>query len=225
MDMMREAADFDVMVETESSKKRLFLVDDHALMRDLLARELAEGAGIEVAGQAGSAEEALELIGPLDPDFLLVDVAMSGMDGIAFVERLRVAGDMRPVLMLTMHRDRHIAHRALEAGATGIALKQDTLESLVFAVRQTALGERYISAALLEDGLLSDKGGVASLTARERDVLALIAQGQSTQAVSGTLGLSPRTVDAHRRNIIAKTGARNAAHMTRLAISLGLADA
>ncbi len=202
---------------------KILLVDDHALMRDLLANELLKESEVREVFQAGSAKKVLDLLPDINPDMLIADISMPGMDGITLVQKLRADGFDKPVLILSMHKDAHLAKRALAAGATGMAAKQDSLDSLVFAVKQTMLGERYLSPALLEDQLISaDTSTPAGLSPREQQVLVLIASGKSTKVISDGLGLSPRTVDAHRRNIIAKTGARNAADMTRLAVELGL---
>ncbi len=202
---------------------KILLVDDHALMRDLLANELQKEGEVQEVLQAGSANEALDLLRDVDPDMLIADISMPGMDGITLVKKLRDDGFEKPVLILSMHKDTHLAKRALSAGATGMAAKQDPLDSLVFAVKQTLLGERYLSPALLEQEILdANLADTTGLSPREKQVLVLIASGKSTKVIGEELDLSPRTIDAHRRNIIAKTGVRNAADMTRLALDLGL---
>lgn len=202
---------------------KILLVDDHALMRDLLANELQKEGEVQEVLQAGSANEALDLLRDVDPDMLIADISMPGMDGITLVKKLRDDGFEKPVLILSMHKDTHLAKRALSAGATGMAAKQDPLDSLVFAVKQTLLGERYLSPALLEQEILdANLADTTGLSPREKQVLVLIASGKSTKVIGDELDLSPRTIDAHRRNIIAKTGVRNAADMTRLALDLGL---
>lgn len=202
---------------------RILLVDDHALMRDLLANELLKEPEVHEVLQAGSAKKALDCLQETSPDMLIADISMPGIDGITLVKKLRDEGFQKPILILSMHRDTHLAKRALAAGATGMAAKQDPLSSLVFAVKQTLRGERYLSPELLERELTdADKTASAGLSPREKEVLILIASGNSTKVISDQLGLSTRTVDAHRRNIIAKTSARNAADMTRLALDLGL---
>jgi len=204
---------------------KILLIDDHTLMRDLLANELLKEDEIHEVSQAGSAEEAIIALETSLPDMLIVDIAMPGMDGITLVEKMRASGFDKPILILSMHKDRHLAQRALSAGATGMATKQDSLDDIVFAVRRTLAGERYLGSALVEEDLLgrtpSDRLG---LSPREREVLLQIASGKATKVIADEMRLSPRTIDAHRRNIIAKTGARNAADMTRLAMELGLSD-
>jgi len=202
---------------------KLLLIDDHTLMRDLLANELLKEDEIHEIAQAGSAEEAIAVFESTLFDMLIVDIAMPGMDGITLVEKMRTSGFDKPILILSMHKDRHLAQRALSAGATGMATKQDSLDDIVFAVKRTLAGERYLGPALVAENLLGRTlRNQSGLSSRECEVLILIASGKATKVIADELGLSPRTIDAHRRNIIAKTGVRNAADMTRLAREIGL---
>eukprot|EP00435_Cladocopium_sp_Y103_P077251 s1_g990.t1 len=197
-------------------------------MRELLANELLKEADIAEVLQAGTAEEALAALrdpetnqgtGKL-PDMLVVDLNMPGMGGASLIERLRADGFQKPILVLTMHKDPHVAERVFSLGATGVAVKQDSLDDIVLAVKQTLQGKRYIGPGLVSAGL--EIGRASALSAREQEVLMHIASGKQTKRIATEMNISQRTVDAHRRNIIAKTGARNAADMTRLAVDLGL---
>ena len=209
------------MTETDIS---ILLVDDHPLVRDGLRARLEAAPRLRVVGEAGSAEEALEQAGILQPDLVLMDVNMRGgsnTSGIEATARLLERYPGIAVLMLSMHDRPEYVTQAIQAGARGYVLKDAPGKDIVLAIDTVMGGGIYYSAALARQlaGPPSAPAGIGEgLTAREQEILRFIAAGQSNKGIARELDLSVRTVETHRLNIKRKLGIEGQAELIRYAI-------
>ncbi len=209
---------------------RLLIVDDHTMMRQLLVEELSALEEFEVVGDMSTGEEALSRAQLLRPDCIMLDISLPGRDGIEIAADMRSRGISTPILCLTMHLNNHIMRRAIQAGINGYAVKHDTFDDLVKAIKAVVSGQRYVSPLLMPSTAGFDDGPSASdndllqcLSDRERQIVSLVADGKTTGEIAGLLSISERTVDFHRRNVGEKTGLRRIAEITRFAVRTGLA--
>jgi len=199
---------------------RVMLVDDHALIRSAI-RQALEAPDIDVVGEAGSAEEALEMAPRLRPDLLLLDIDLPGMTGMEAVRELAPRLPATRIVMLTASTDRRDLLDAMRHGASGYLTKDLTGDALLRAVRGIRRGDLPMSrvhAALVVDHLArgarspgagTDEIGV--LSAREQEVLRLLADGLTDREIAGGLAISPRTVESHVSSVLRKLGVRNRA--------------
>ena len=204
---------------------RVLLADDHALFRDGL-RLILERAGHEVAGEAADGHEACKLARTLNPDIAVLDLSMPLLNGIDVARELRRLAPGTKAILLTMYPDRAYVLRALKAGAKGYVLKSQVSEDLVRAIREVSLGEVYLSAgvaATVVEAYL-DNGGVDPdpLTPRERQVLQLVAEGNSTKKAAKLLSISLKTAESHRYRIMKKLNIHDVVGLVRHAAQLGL---
>jgi len=198
----------------------ILLVDDHPLVRDGLRARLEAAPRLRVVGEAGSAEEALEQAGALQPDLVLMDVNMRGgsnTSGIEATARLTERFPGIAVLMLSMHDRPEYVTQAIQAGARGYVLKDAPGKDIVLAIDTVMGGGIYYSAALARQ-LASPAAPDGLLTAREEEVLGHIAGGQSNKQIARALDLSVRTVETHRLNIKRKLGIEGQAELIRFAV-------
>lgn len=208
---------------------RLCLVDDQTLMREGLRRLLESARDMRVVAEAGDGEEAVRSVLDHRPDVLLLDVWMPRQGGLEAAEALRALGCLPPTLLLSSFEDAEVLARGKRAGVLGYLLKDVTLGVLLSAVRTAALG-RPVARPLLSErartGLEApDPPSSTSrpvLTAREREVLGLVASGQSTREVAGSLGLSEGTVKNHLSNVMMKLEARDRTQAVLRALEWGL---
>jgi two-component system, NarL family, response regulator NreC len=200
---------------------RIVLADDHALFRQGL-RKIIEGvADLEVAGEAGDGLELLSLMEMEIPMMVILDISMPKLRGIEAVREVKKRFPAVKVLVLTMHRE--YLHQALSAGAEGYLLKEDADRELFSAIDKIRLGRRYISPRLRGE-LADDELPVPEpLSARETEILNLIAGGKSNREIAEILSISVRTVEAHRATILSKLNLRNTADLVRFAIEKGFA--
>jgi len=203
---------------------RLVLADDHTLFRQGVRALLAREPDFEVVGEAQDGEEAVALAERLRPDVVVMDMVMPRLDGVEATRRIRERCPEVRVLALTMYDD---AQPVLEAGANGYVLKRSTSEELARAVREVHAGGAPLDpvvAARVLTRYVRPEGDrkAAQLTAREREVLALIASGHTNVRIAAQLGLSRKTVDAHRTNIMKKLGAHDVTALVRHALSEGI---
>jgi DNA-binding NarL/FixJ family response regulator len=203
---------------------RVMLVDDHALVREGLRSILERASDVKVVGEAGSGEAALELAADLQPDVVLMDVRMPGIDGIEATKRLRAEQPRIQVLMLSAYPD--FALEALRAGAAGYLTKSGASRQLVAALRSVVLGSAVVQADLISN-LVFASGGLnrrasGELSPREADTLRLISGGLTNRAVARRMGIAHRTADQHVHNIFVKIGAKSRAEAVRYAIEHGL---
>lgn len=205
---------------------RVLIVDDHAVLRSGLRLVIDREDGLEVVGEAGTAEDAVRSYDRLQPDLVLMDIEMPGMGGLAGVARLRELHPTVTVLVLSMHGEADDIRRAFEAGASGYLPKTAADEELVRAIRSVTAGERYLHpslGAVLAQPAAS-RGAVDDLSGREREVLRLLALGHTNQEIAQQLYVSVRTVESHRSHIMNKLRAASRAEMVRHAIEGGLLD-
>jgi DNA-binding NarL/FixJ family response regulator len=214
------------------SSVRVLLADDHTLVRAGLRKILESMPNIAVVGEAGSGLELLELAAKHQPDLVLMDIAMPGLNGLETTERLtRTMPNIR-VLILSMHQNEEYVRKALRHGAVAYLLKDAALLELEFAIKAVLSGEIYLSPAVY-GGVVSDyvqrlrrdEPEQATLTTRQTEVLKLIADGLSTKDIARHLNLSVKTVDTHRSQLMKQLGIHEVAGLVRYAMRVGLVNA
>lgn len=210
---------------------RILLADDHAIVRRGLRSLLESEPGLVVVGEAADGLEAVRLATELHPDLVVLDIAMPLLNGIDVAARLKQLERPPKVVVLSMHTDESYILRALASGAQAYLLKDATDEDLLPAVRTVASGKPYFSAAvstvLMEDYIrnLKVRGETDTfhiLTAREREVLQLLAEGRSNKEVASLLDLAASTVETHRANLMQKLGLHNTAEIVLYAVRKGM---
>lgn len=188
---------------------RVVLADDHALVREGTA-ELLERGGLRVVGQAADGPQAVRLVSELQPDVLLLDLAMPGLDGLEVTRRARQLAPRTVVVALSAHDEQAYVLAALEAGARGYLSKASRGDEVVQAVRSAAAGEMVLSPGIVETVMRHTLAGAGAgsvpLTARELDVLRAAARGLGNKQIGLELGMSPRTVQTHLSRVFAKLG-------------------
>lgn len=210
---------------------RVLLADDHALVRQGFRRILEDEKDIEVVGEAGGGAEAITLDQQLDPDVVVLDMSMPEINGLhAAIEILRRNPD-RPIMILSMFDDAQYVRNALAAGVRGYILKNALETDLLLAVRTLAGGGRFLSAELAataENPPAAEKSAdderFEQLTAREIQVLRLIAMGKTNREIGTLLGLSANTVAVHRTNLMSTLGVHKAAELVLIAVRKGLVN-
>lgn len=206
-----------------SADIRVAVVDDHAVVREGIRRVLEGEAGIRVVGEAGDGDAALELAARVEPDVLVVDVAMPGRTGLAVAAELSRRGSPTRVLVLSMHDEPQYLREARRAGARGYLLKDSSPALLRRAVRAVHAGDEVFPEALLARlDQPSPPSPLDALTPREREVLERIVRGDTNKEIAARLGISPRTVETHRESLMQKLGIRTVAGLTRLALEEGM---
>jgi len=208
---------------------RVLLADDHTLVRAGIRALLQDLEGVEVIAEAGDGREALALVEAHRPDVLLTDIAMPLMTGLELAGRVVHDFAATKVIILSMHASEEYACRALQVGAAGYLLKDSGLAELEIAVRAVARGETYLSPAVSKHVIadyLQRTGGVSSelnrLTLRQREVLRQIAEGKTTKAIARDLGVSVKTVETHRTQLMDRLDIHEIAGLVRFAIRIGL---
>ncbi|MBJ6143444.1 response regulator transcription factor [Hymenobacter sp. BT559] len=213
---------------------RLFLVDDHAIMRDGLRALLSREADLQIVGEASHGQELLDRLPAAPADVVLLDLNMPVLDGLATTQRLRVEFPEVRVLVLSMLLHERYVGQLFEAGACGYALKNDEISELVLAIQTVAAGRQYLcnelSLRMLDKALLNiDPAAAAKPTRnpynfsrRETEVLHLLSEGLTTSEIADKLFTSKRTIETHRQNMLEKSQARNAAALIKLAMSQGV---
>jgi two-component system invasion response regulator UvrY len=214
------------MVTLAKNQVSVLLVDDHAVVREGYLRLLERHGDIAVIGEAGDAATAHALFCSLDPQIVVMDISMPGTSGIEAMRRMLLYKPEARVLMFSMHEDVIFVRRALQAGAFGYVTKASAPNVLVHAIHSIAAGKKYISPEIAQALALSDFGGerdaADGLSAREFEVLRLLAQGQSIRDIADSLGLNPKTVANHQSTIKQKLGADSAIQLLKKASQLGL---
>jgi two-component system, NarL family, response regulator LiaR len=205
--------------------RRILLVDDHGLVRSGLKALIADFPGFEVVGEAADGAEALLRIEALQPDIVVMDMSMPRLNGLEATARILAAQPHCKVVMLSMHAAAHYVDEALRAGACGYLMKEAAPEELERALNAVARGERFLSPRLRPPGAgpaAPAAAADATLTARQREVLRLIAEGCSTRDIAARLYISVKTVETHRAQIMQRLGIFDVAGLTRHAIRTGL---
>lgn len=215
------------------AKIRVVLADDHAVLRSGLRLLINTQRDMEVVGEAGSHHETLEAVRQFGPDVLLLDLTMPGGSGTKLIDTLSREYPGTRVLVLTMHDDPAYFRQAMAAGAAGYLVKKAADTDLLTAIRTVAQGRVYAPPDLaleprgtrgqgLERPGAKTGGALESLSVREREVLALLAEGHTNQAIADRLYLSVKTVESYRARVMGKLGLRNRAELTRFALEVGL---
>jgi DNA-binding NarL/FixJ family response regulator len=201
---------------------RMLLVDDHPVVREGLRSMLTDGA-IDIVGEAGTAAEAMRLCVEVEPDVVLLDMALPDLDGVSTLRRIKHARPGATVLVLSMHDDPALVRSAVQAGAAGYLLKGVARQELLAAVRAVRHGEAVIDPALLRS-LSADPGAAEPLTAIERGVLQLIASGRTNREIAGQLRWSVATVKKYVQRVLAKLEVSDRTQAAVVALRLGLLD-
>ncbi|WP_024890590.1 response regulator [Luteimonas huabeiensis] len=207
---------------------RVFMVDDHALVRTGLRMILANEGDIEVVGEADSGEAALPEIRRLAPDVVLCDLHLPGLSGLEVTERI-VRGKYGPrVIVVSVLEDGPMPKRLIEAGASGYVGKAGDASELVRAVRVVAAGRRYLATSIAQNmalsGLAGDDSPFDQLSARELEIAMLLIQGLRQEQIAKRLSLSAKTVNTHKTRLFAKLRVQDTIALARLAAQYGLAD-
>lgn len=209
-------------------KIRCVLVDDHALIRHGIRRLLEDERDFEVVAEAADALEALKVVSEHNPDVVLMDVGMPGLSAFEAARRIQRDRPVTKLVFLTMHEDEDYAMQGLQAGAAGYVLKDTPADRLVTALREIHSGGKYVSPEVLnrlvetvrtrpsKASKMSPRA--ATLTPREREVIKMIAEGRSVKEVANMLGLSVKTVEAHKFNLMRKLRIHNKAQLVTYAI-------
>src|SRR5690349_9576972 len=208
---------------TDKATIRVFIADDHAIVREGLKQILAEQRDIVVAGEAENGLDAIKLFRKSRCHVMLLDISMPDRNGIEVLKQIKQERPELAVLMLSMHREDQYAIRALKAGAAGYLTKQSAPRELVTAIRQVASGQKYVSATLAQ-ALASQVGADHeapphdSLSDREFQTLTMIASGKTVSEIARELSLSVKTVSEYRARLLSKMNLKTSAELTHYAI-------
>jgi DNA-binding NarL/FixJ family response regulator len=211
------------------TRVRILLADDHVLVRAGIRSLLGTLPGVEVVGEASDGQEALRLVETLRPHIVLMDIAMPGLNGLEATARIVRDHPETRVIILSMHVSEEYAARALRAGGAGYLPKDADLRELELAIQAVARGETYLSPAVsthvvadYRRRLAEAPDVLARLTLRQREVLQLLAEGHSTKDVAFRLGVSIKTVETHRAQIMDRLDIHDLAGLVRFAVRMGL---
>lgn len=216
----------------DTNKTRIYLIDDHPIVREGFAMAVATEPDMTVVGQASTAADALRETAALKPDVVIVDLNMPDRDGIELLGALRAQLPRAKLLVLSSYDDEFRVAEALRAGAQGYLVKTSKLDEVIDGIRRVAAGGSPLSPKIqgavvraMRKPVGEGSGGLDALTPRERQVLRLLAAGISTRETAARLTISPKTVETHRVRIYAKLGCKSAVELTRIAVRTGLIEA
>ena len=204
---------------------RVMLADDHAIVRDGL-KALLEREGYQVVGEASDGHEAVKKAEALRPDVVVLDISMPLLNGIDATREIQRVNPRTRVVLLTMHNDDHFVVQSLRAGVSGYVLKTKAADELVRAIEEVSKGGMYLSPGVsqrLAQAYLSQTAVPSDpLSVRERQVLQLVAEGKTTKEIANLLGISAKTAESHRTNIMDKLDIHDTAGLVRYAIRQGI---
>jgi DNA-binding NarL/FixJ family response regulator len=210
---------------------RVLIADDHTLVRESLVNVLDASGECKVVAQAADGLAAVEQALKMRPDVAIVDISMPGLNGVEVVRRLKSELPATRTLVLTMHEDEEYVLHVVRAGASGYLLKDSPISELISAVKQLHAGKAYFGAAAAK--VLAEQvhkpggdGGdpYGRLTPREREVFHMVVEGRTSKEIAARLGISTKTAENHRANVLDKLDARNTADVVRYAVRRGLLD-
>jgi len=216
--------------DSEKKKLKIVLADDHTLVRQGIETLLAGNDSLEIVGQAGDGYEALELIEKYEPDIAIIDISMPRLNGLEATRKMEEKGLDTDVIFLSMYDDEGYIRRAIKTGASGYLLKEDAIEELEDAIDSVRNGFHYMSPPILsslvemtERGLKAIEPDVLDqLTSREREILQLIAEGNSNKEIAEILSRSVETVRTHRANLMEKLDVHSAEEIRNFALREGI---
>ncbi|MFY4728601.1 response regulator [Nitrospira sp. BLG_2] len=211
------------------SHLRILLVEDHALVRAGMKALMQKIEGIEVAADMGDGLEAVKYVQTAAPDLVLMDIAMPGLNGLDATARIVKESPTTRVILLSMHANEEYLRQALQVGASGYLLKGAELAELELALKTVARGERYLTPAVAKYAIEAYReksegpgGPLAKLSMRQREILQLIAEGQTTKEIAHRLNLSVKTVETHRSQLMERLDIHDVPGLVRLAMRVGL---
>jgi two-component system nitrate/nitrite response regulator NarL len=216
------------MVSAKKDKIKILVADDHPVVRKGLQSCLARVDRLKLVGEASDGEEALKKTRELRPDVVLMDISMPRMNGLAVTEVLRKEAPHVKILVLSVHNNKEYVFRIIQAGAHGYISKEAPPEELLRAIESVHTGEPFFSPEIARAALnqIVTSGGkkepFAQLTSREREVLVLIAEGQSNKEIANRLGIGVRTIETHRERIMRRLDIHSVAGLTKFAIANGM---
>jgi len=202
---------------------RIFLADDHEVVRSGIRSVLNTQPGWEICGEASNGREAVEKVATLKPDVIVIDIGMPELNGLEATRQIIKNQETAKVLVLTVHESHQVVREVLDAGARGYILKSDAGRDLIAAVQALQRNKTFFTskvAELMLDSFLKGKPGIEKevLTAREREVVQLLAEGKSTKEVAVALGLSVKTAETHRSNIMRKLDLHSVSELVLYAV-------
>ena len=211
---------------TTAKKNKVFVVDDHPIVRQGLTLLINRESDLIVCGEAEDAHNAVQAVANVKPDIMVVDISLSGPDGLDLLKDIRTRYPELPVLILSMHDESIYAERALRAGAQGYIMKQEATEKVLVALRRILSGEIYVSERIANRMLQRYIGGpgagrpstISELTDRELEVFRLIGEGHSTRQIAEELHISVKTVESYQAHIKEKLSLRSARELVQHAI-------
>jgi len=213
------------------SPYKIVLADDHVLIRHGIKNLLSQNEELQVVGEASSGEELLLFLDNNPVDLIILDISMPNIGGLEAVTLVRTRYPQVKILIFTMHKSKQYFYHAMTAGADGYLIKDDSEEELLVAIRKIQAGKNYLSPFLAED-FADDvintyrrerKTPFQELTRREKEILQLVVDGYTSKQMADKLGLSPRTVDHHRSNLLRKFGMNNSVDLVNFAVRNGFA--
>ncbi|WP_372753479.1 response regulator [Mariniflexile sp.] len=207
-------------------KIKILLVDDHQILRDGIRNVIEKNASMEVIGEAKDGREAIKLCKQLKPNVVIMDIAMEGLNGVESTSRIVQENPETKVIALSMHSNKRFVLGMFKAGAYGYLLKDCDSEELIKAIKTVSINQKYIaqniSGIILTELISTNNEEEVTLTSREKEILQLIAEGKSSKDIGEILFLSPKTVDAHRKNIMDKLELHSLPELTKYALRTGL---
>ena len=220
-------------VKGMESKRKIVIAEDHTILRAGLRALLAAQNGLEVIGEAGDGREAIRKVDTLQPDLLLIDLSMPKLNGIDAIREIKSQHPEIKIIVLTVHKSEEYIIAALQAGANGYMLKDASQNELLLAIDYVINGKTFLSPSISDkvvDAFLNtdkkDKPAAVldNLTAREREILKLVAEGNTNKKIAEHLCISLKTVEKHRSNLMQKLDLRNTAALTAYAIAKKMVD-
>lgn len=208
----------------------VLLADDHAILRQGLRALLVNEPDLSIIGEAADGQQAIQLIENLRPDILILDLKLPGLNGLEVARETRQRSPRTRVVILSMHANQAYVLEALRAGALAYVLKESTASDVVHAIREVLAGRRFLSPPLSEDDVeaymrktkIGSLTALETLTRREREVLRLAAEGQTSAEIAKILSISPRTVEIHRTHMMHKLGLHTQSELFRYALKQGI---
>jgi DNA-binding NarL/FixJ family response regulator len=215
------------------SKIRILIADNHVVVREGLRALIHREPDMEVVGEAGDGQETLKQAKKLRPDIVLLDISMPRLSGLDVIERIRAAVETARIVILSMYKNEPYIHQALASGAMGYVLKHSSSSEVIMAIREVSQGKYFltpqINAKLIVRYFKNKRpapvfGKYDLLSDREQQVFRLIVEGNTTAEIATLLGISPKTIEKHRSNLMVKLDLPNIVALVKYAISIGIID-